>query len=70
MLRLTPFNYQRIEQAKTLGIEYGGSESNVATTLAQLGTAVNYVTRVPDNSFGRRAEACREEWGVHTGHCL
>lgn len=70
MLRLTPFNYQRIEQAKILGIEYGGSESNVATTLAQLGTAVNYVTRVPDNSFGRSALACMEEWGVHTGHCL
>jgi len=70
MLRLTPFHYQRIEQAKTLSIEYGGSESNVAASLAQLGTAVNYVSRVPDNSFGLSALACMEGWGVNTQHCI
>ncbi len=70
MLRLTPFNYQRIEQAKTLGIEYGGSESNVATTLAQLGTPVDYVTRVPDSSFGLSALACMEGWGVNTQYSV
>lgn len=65
MLRLTPNSYQRIEQAKTLAVEYGGSESNVAACLAHLGSQVDYVTRVPDNSFGHSALACLEGWGVH-----
>lgn len=70
MLRLTPLNYQRLEQSRSFGVAYGGSESNVAACLAQLGMTVQYVTRVPDNSFGQSALACLEEWGVDTSHSI
>lgn len=65
MLRLTPVQYQRLEQAKLLNIEYGGSESNVATTLAQLDVPVHYITRVPDNSFGQSALGTLASVGVN-----
>ncbi len=37
MLRLTPANYRRLEQASALDIEIGGTESNMAIGLARLG---------------------------------
>ena len=64
MLRLTPFMTQRLEQAKSFAIEYGGSESNVAATLAQLGSKVHYVTRLPDQPFGHSALGCLAQYGV------
>lgn len=64
MLRLTPFMTQRLEQAKSFAIEYGGSESNVAATLAQLGSKVHYVTRLPDQPFGHSALGCLAQHGV------
>ncbi len=66
MLRLSPFNYQRLEQAKSFNIEYGGAESNVAASLAQLGLEVKYITRVPDNSFGQSALGWLASVGVDT----
>ena len=70
MLRLTPFNYQRIEQSKSFAIEYGGSESNVAATLAQLNASVKYITRVPDNSFGSSALGYLSQVGVDTNQSI
>lgn len=70
MLRLTPFHYQRIEQSKVLAIEYGGSESNVAASLAQFNAPVKYITRVPDNSFGRSALGYLAQVGVHTDQSI
>lgn len=40
MLRLTPFNYQRLEQSKSFNMDFGGTESNVSAGLAQLGVPV------------------------------
>ncbi len=66
MLRLSPFNYQRLEQSKRFNIEYGGSESNVAASLAQLGVHTKYITRVPDHSFGLSALGWLASVGVQT----
>ncbi len=66
MLRLTPFMYQKLEQAKSFSLDFGGSESNVAATLAQLNTQVKYITRVPDNSFGQSALNSLEQFGADT----
>lgn len=66
MLRLSPPDYQRLTQAKSLDVTFGGGEANVAVSLAQYGVPARFVTRLPDNDLGR---ACRGElarWGVDT----
>lgn len=52
MLRISPSaKGERIEKATLFRIEPGGSESNVAVALAQLGHKVNFLTKIPDNLF-------------------
>mgnify|MGYP004425040359 FL=1 len=58
MLRLTRPEKLRIIQGSTWDGYFGGSEANVAVSLAMLGNNVEYVTRLPDNKLG---EACRNE---------
>lgn len=53
MLRLVPPFSQRLAQSLpgTLDVTFGGAESNVAITLAQLGRPAAYCTSLPDNSL-------------------
>ncbi|MFZ6029975.1 MAG: PfkB family carbohydrate kinase [Chloroflexota bacterium] len=64
MLRLSPPNYLRFTQARSLDVIYGGGEANVAAALAQFGMPVDFVTRLPKNDIG---EACLQhlrQYGV------
>lgn len=58
MLRMTRPDYQRIIQGNKIDGFYGGSEANVAVSLAMMGDDVEYVTRLPNNMLG---VACRNE---------
>lgn len=55
LLRLTPPDYEKIRQATTFDVRYGGSEANVAVSLANLGVDASFFTIVPDNSLGKSA---------------
>lgn len=55
MLRLTPPDYEKIRTATTFEARYGGSEANVALSLANLGIDSTFCTVVPDNSLGKSA---------------
>ena len=55
MLRLTPPDYEKIRTATTFEARYGGSEANVALSLANLGIDASFFTVVPDNSLGKSA---------------
>lgn len=55
MLRLTPPGFLRFSQAESFGAVYGGSEANVAVSLANFGLDVDYITRLPGNDIG---DAC------------
>ena len=55
MLRLTPPDYEKIRAATTFEARYGGSEANVALSLANLGVDSSFCTVVPDNSLGKSA---------------
>lgn len=57
MLRLTPPDYEKIRTANTFEARYGGSEANVALSLANLGIDASFFTIVPDNSLGK---SCKE----------
>ena len=58
MLRLSPPGYQRMTQAKSLEMTFGGGEANVAVSLAGFGQATRFVTKLPKNDIG---EACIRE---------
>jgi 2-dehydro-3-deoxygluconokinase len=66
MLRLSPPGYGRLARATLLDAHVGGTESNVACALAQLGTPVSWVSRLPENALGRLVEAQLRLAGVDT----
>ena len=45
----------RVEDLNYDEARFGGSEANVAVSLATLGDEVSYVTRLPDNAAGHAA---------------
>ena len=55
LLRLTPPGYEKIKTASAFEAQYGGSEANVAASLANLGMDASVMTVVPDNSIGKGA---------------
>lgn len=58
MLRMTRPGKQRISQGSEWNGFFGGSEANVAVSLAMFGDDVEYVTRLPKNKIGT---ACRND---------
>jgi 2-dehydro-3-deoxygluconokinase len=66
MLRLSPPGHERLARATSLDLHVGGTESNVACALAQLGTPASWVSRLPDNDLGRLVEARLRQAGVET----
>ena len=55
LLRLSPPNYEKIRNASSFNIIYGGAEANVAAGLANLGVDSTFFTVLPDSSLGRAA---------------
>ena len=53
MIRLTPPNFRRLEQARSLDLQVGGAELNTAVGLARLGRKAAWVSRLTDNPLGR-----------------
>lgn len=55
LLRLTPPDYEKIRIASNFEASYGGSEANIAISLANLGVDSTFFTVVPENSLGKSA---------------
>jgi len=53
MLRLTAPDFLRFSQTNQMIATYGGSEANVAVSLANFGIPTEFVTRLPDNAVAR-----------------
>lgn len=70
MLRLSKHGAMRLTQGNSFDANYGGSEANVAVSLAMLGDDVEYVTRVPDNAIGEAALMHLREYGVDVRHTV
>jgi len=70
MLRLSPPDFQRLEQASQLNITVGGSELNVAAGVARLGLSSAWISRLPENPLGRMVRNKAREMGVDTSHLL
>jgi 2-dehydro-3-deoxygluconokinase len=70
MVRLSPPNFRRLEQARSLDAQVGGAELNTAAALARLGRSAAWVSRLTDNPLGRLIANHAREVGVSTDHVL
>lgn len=64
LLRFSKPGALRLTQADMFTSKYGGSEANVAVSLATLGNKVEYITRLPDNPIGHAGAMRLQEMGV------
>ncbi|GAA4452789.1 sugar kinase [Nibrella saemangeumensis] len=68
MMRLSPPGFERFTQTTTLDIAFGGTEANVAVSLAHFGYEAAHVTRFPDHPLGHSAVSYLRQFGVDTRH--
>ena len=70
LLRFSKSDHLRLTQGDYFTSKYGGSEANVAVSLATLGDNVEYITRLPDNAIGHAATQSLMQLGVDTRRVL
>ena len=70
LLRLSAPGYERIVQAQSFDIVYGGAEANIAISLANYGLDSYFVTALPDNLIGQSAINSLRRYGVKTNHIV
>lgn len=68
LLRLTPPGYLKLSQSNQLCMTFGGSETNVAVSLAHMGRSSEFVTKLPDNDIARAAVADLRSHDVAVDH--
>ena len=68
MVRDTPADGERPERTRHVHLSMAGSEYTLAMGLARFGIPSSYITRVPDNPYGRMLRNIARENGVDTGH--
>lgn len=70
LLRLSPPDHLRIEQAASFDAHYGGAEANVALSLALQGDNASYLSVVPANRIGDCALRSLSMWGVDVSRVI
>lgn len=66
MLRLSPPENERLENARDLEVCVGGAESNVAIAANRLGADATWLSKVPESPLGRRVVGQLREHGIET----
>jgi len=70
MIRMSPPDFERLEQTDKLDVRIGGAELNVAVAAARLGLKTAWVSRLPDNPLGRMCRNKAREHGVDTSYIV
>ncbi|WP_134090410.1 sugar kinase [Olivibacter sp. XZL3] len=70
LLRVSTQTGHFINASEGISIYAGGSEANVASSLACMKTPVSYISCVPDNQLANQALGSLQERGVDISHCL
>jgi 2-dehydro-3-deoxygluconokinase len=70
MLRLKAPAHERLLQSPVLESTFGGSEANVAVSLANFGLESAFVTALPQNDIGDLALAELKRFGVDVSHVV
>ena len=66
MVRLSPPDFQRLEQTSSLDTKIGGAELNVAVAVSRLGLKSRWVSRLTENPLGRMVRNEARKHGVDT----
>lgn len=66
LLRLSTESHKLFDQSDRLEVHYGGSEANVAVSLAMMGMNVRMVSKLPDNDLTDHALSTFKRHGVDT----
>jgi 2-dehydro-3-deoxygluconokinase len=66
MVRDTPADMERPERTRLVHLSMAGSEYTLAIGLNRLGIPSAFITRVPDNPYGRAVRNLAREQGVNT----
>ncbi len=64
MVRLSPPSFQKLEQARSLDLQVGGAELNVAVGVNRLGMKSAWVSKLPKNGLGYLIRNRVQEAGV------
>jgi 2-dehydro-3-deoxygluconokinase len=70
MIRLSPPDFERLEQAPRWQVRVGGAEWNVACAVARLGLRAAWVSRLTRNPLGLRIAAEARAHGAITDHVV
>jgi 2-dehydro-3-deoxygluconokinase len=70
MIRLSPPHSQRLEQARSLDVNVGGAELNVAVGVTRFGMKSAWVSKLPKNSLGYLIRDHAQEFGVDCSHIV
>lgn len=70
MVRDTPADNERPERTRLVHLSMAGSEYTLAIGLSRLGIPASFITRIPDNPYGRALRNIAREQGVHTDHIV
>jgi 2-dehydro-3-deoxygluconokinase len=70
MVRDTPADEERPERTRLVRLSMAGSEYTLAMGLTRLGIPSSYITRVPDNAYGKQVAAIAREHGMNTDHIV
>ncbi|WP_310393813.1 sugar kinase [Hymenobacter sp.] len=70
MMRLSPPRHQRLTQAASFEVNYGGGEANVGAALAGLGVPAAHVTCLPAGELGQAAAQSFQRLGVDMRHAV
>jgi 2-dehydro-3-deoxygluconokinase len=66
MIRDTPADSERLERTRQVYVSTAGSEYSIAIGVSRLGNKSRFITRLPNNSYGRMVEGIAKENGVDT----
>ena len=70
MLRETPADMERPERTRLVHLSWAGSEFTLAVALSRFGVSSSFVTRAPDNPYGRALRNTARENGVNTDYLV
>jgi 2-dehydro-3-deoxygluconokinase len=70
MVRFSPPHFQRLEQTRSLDVNAGGAELNVAVGVTRLGMKSAWVSKLPKNGLGYLIRDRAQEFGVDCSHIV
>ena len=70
MVRLSPPHFQRLEQTRSLDLNVGGAELNVAAGVTRFGMKSAWVSKLPKNGLGYLIRDRALEFGVDCSHIV